>query len=157
MNSPTEEDYTDALENVGTLRKRTRTPLLTSVPKPANVTKVEQPPTFLSTTFGDFRALLREQLPTVQFDKIFVDRDYEAECTINGIYGGLESLKQYETERFKFFVEDGRLIIRYIGEPPKKKGLVTTNMMFTILWILAFCLTSYFIYINQEKYMNFLK
>lgn len=157
MNSPTEEDCTDALENVGTLRKRTRTPILTSVPKLANVTKVDHSPSFLSTTFGDFRALLREQLPTVQFDKIFVDRDYEAECTINGISGGLESLKQYENERFKFFVEDGRLIIRYIGEPPRKKGLCAINMIFTIVWIMAFCLTSYFIYLNQEKYMNFLK
>ena len=151
-------DYTDALENSNTgLRKRTRTPLMNQMPTPVNITKVEDTKVNLEERFKQFRNAIKSITPSAQFDKIFVEKDLEAECIVSGIFGNLTAMRELEDERFKFFLEDGRLIVRYVGEPVKAQTTSKLKLLFILIWFVAFILTGYFIFLNTEKYKQFLK
>lgn len=151
-----DEDYTDAVENNGQLRKRTRTPIT-----PSSVfteTKITEPakPSNLSTNFDLFRQNIKKVVPNVQFDKVFVDRDLEAECLVSGICAGLHGLQSMESDRFKFYIEDGRLIIRYIGEPVKNTSNLNKKV-FLFIWLITLVLTAFFVFTNLESYKRFLE
>lgn len=159
MNVMTKEcDYTDALENsnIG-LRKRTRTPLMAPIPAPVNITKVVDNTLNLEERFKQFRNSIKSIAPSAQFDKIFVEKELEAECVVSGIFGNLAAMQELEDERFKFFLEDGRLIVRYVGEPVKVQTTSKLKLVFILLWVIAFILTGYFMFLNMEKYKQFLK
>lgn len=152
---PSDEKYTDAIENNGQLRKRTRTPVLAPVVTHANpLTPTEVYP--LELKFAHFRKSIKEVLPNAQFDKIFVNKDIEAECIVSGVCAGLRGLQSLESECFKFYIEDGRLIIRYIGEPVKTTSNLSKHL-FLFIWIIGLLMTMYFVFTNLERYKRFLE
>jgi len=149
-----DEEYTEAVENHGQLRKRTRTPL---VPLAPLLKETKNPELIiqskLTTDFEMFRQSIKKASPNVQFDKVFVDRNLEAECLVSGICTGLRSLQSLESDRFNFFIEDGRLIIRYTGEPVPNSN----KKFFMFIWIITLVFTIYFVITNLESYKRFLE
>ena len=151
-NSPILSD-TPELEYSGQLRRRnrTRTPLV--VPPPI-VEETDEDP--LTKKMNDYQIVIREYYPCAQFDKYFTDGK-QAECQVLGFSADIENLMRIQSECFKFFIEDGRLIMRYI-EVKKKQKINYPFGYYTIfiLWFLALIGTLIFIYTNFENYKNIL-
>lgn len=110
----------------------------------------------LAARLHTFQAMLQEKLPGLSFEMEHVSTN-EAECIVTGITGSIEMLKRLQKQPFLFFVENGRVVIRYVPEcdKPQQQHLGLEKTVF-VAWILVFLVTGLFVFFNLENYKNIL-
>ena len=78
--------------------------------------------------FERVKKQLREYFPAINFSKESVD-DHTAECVLDGFSTSIRSLP--EIKDYCFFIEDGNIVIRYVGSIDERSDVV----VLIILWV----------------------
>lgn len=128
-------------ENDNGLRRRTRSP----TPQLFSTDLVRRLHTFQDT--------LQTKLTGVNFEMEHVGAN-EAECIVTGITGSIEMLKRLQEHPFLFFVENGRVVIRYVPESPESEKTIEKTVIG--VWFVLMVFTGLFIAFNLESYKNIL-
>ena len=112
----------------------------------------------MKAALAEFQRTFLEEIPTCQFQHVFVE-DGEAESVVRGYTGTFERLRELEVDNFRFFLEDGRLIVRYIEKEVQSEVITSPPTLSPLIiigfvWGVALLLTVGFVWVNLERYKN---
>ena len=134
------------------LRKRNRTPNISKI----SSNKIEENndnQELLKAKFNFYKNKISEIFPCANYDKFHLS-DNNLECQLNGFSVDLKYLISLETEEFKYYIEDGFLVLRYIEKIEDKK--LNKKYYLFIIWIIFLFSNIIYIYSNFENYKKIL-
>lgn len=134
------------------LRKRNRTPNISKI----SSNKIEENndnQELLKAKFNFYKNKISEIFPCANYDKFHLS-DNNLECQLNGFSVDLKYLISLETEEFKYYIEDGFLVLRYIEKIEDKK--LNKKYYLFFIWIIFLFSNIIYIYSNFENYKKIL-
>lgn len=134
------------------LRKRNRTPIISK----NTSNKIEENndnQDLLKAKFKIYKNKISEIFPCANYDKFHLS-DNNLECQLNGFSVDLKYLISLETEEFKYYIEDGFLVLRY--EKFEDKREINKKYYLFFIWMFFLFSNIIYIYTNFENYKKIL-
>lgn len=104
-------------------------------------------------SFYDYQLKLKNKFPDIRFENECCDPDTKlTECSITGFQGTPRDLLNHETTNVTFFIEDGRVVVRYDPSMTKIKVKITNDQLVFIVWISSFVAIVLYILANRERF-----
>lgn len=105
--------------------------------------------------FFNYQMKFRDKYPGTFFENESADPATRSiECSITGFEGTARELLKNETPHVKFYVQDGRIVVRYFPKTQVPKLKPKHSLL--LLWMGALVMLCAFVVFNSERYRNIL-